>query len=402
MYGFIRKSISIIFFLTKVIYNHNRVGYYLRDLLVSLGPIYVKVGQHLGYYHDKLSPLLDLQESIPFDIDISSTKYIVDILQELHTKHNIELINNTPIANASISVVLLAKYKNQQVILKIRKQDVIKNMESDIRFINIITSLLLYMLKLKNLKEITRKCIDNFKIQLNFKNEYKNWTEYYINCINDDQIIIPKMYLECCTEDVIVMEYIEGTHLTDITDEKEKKACASLLYQHFITNLNKNNSIHCDLHCGNIRYYNNNIILYDFGFVDKMSQKDKNLIVKLFTKYNFDDNSAASLLKLFFCNVPEEQDEYQALVKDFFKIINNTSMNILSINTMTLQFQKLIKEYNMTNNIGYFNFHQGFIALYGSINLLNNTSVFLEQQQHIKDVSSMIIDFLLQHAKHNS
>lgn len=419
---FLHKSYAILQFCILSTINSKKIGYYLKDLLISLGPIYIKIGQHLAYYHEKLIPLLDLQENISVNDTFYIDNNIASKLQELSTKHKIKLIQETPIANASISVVFLAEYKNKKVVLKMRKDEILKNLNSDLSFIRIITKIISFLLRLQYIKTISEKCINNFFVQLDFKNEYLNWLQYYTNYKDDETVIIPRMYKECCTYNIIVMDYAPGTCLYNIYDKKDKEQCADMIYNHFINNIENNNNMHSDLHCGNIRFIETSkkIVLYDFGFVNNISNKDKKLIIKLLSQCNVNNITSTNvLLELFFDNLPQEQEKLDSLSNDFFDIlyrsctvdnyhsnctVDNYHSNIsqLSITKIILEFQQLITKYKMTNNIRHFNFHQSFFALFGTLNTLGKASIIIERQQKMLLHATEILKLCIQQNKKKS
>ena len=76
-------------------------------------------------------------------------------------------------------------------------------------------------------------------------------------------IKIPKIYEKYCTDDMIVMEYVESTKLTEITDTRvnKKKICEALISSYMIQTMEKG-LFHADPHPGNLFFLPGNKIVF--------------------------------------------------------------------------------------------------------------------------------------------
>lgn len=106
--------------------------------------------------------------------------------------------------------------------------------------------------------------IKNYEKETNFIHEAYNMKNFYKFYKNNERIIIPKLY--DFSENIIIMEYIEGVNIESLSDyEKGKYTTFGILF------CNNNKAIlnfnHGDMHYGNFKKYKeNSIIIYDFGF----------------------------------------------------------------------------------------------------------------------------------------
>ena len=390
---FFKKCVSVFRFCCMLCINYKlTIKYHLKDLLITLGPVYVKVGQQIAYQHSIFRPLLSLQEDIPIDLTGSLYSKIQLKCDELCLKHSIKLTHSKPIASASISVVYLGKYRGRDVVIKIKKPHLEKELEYDTYFVSVLSNMISYGVGGENIPVISQKCILNFKLQLDFRNEYKNWQDFYDFYKTDTRICIPKMYKECCSRDIIVMDYITGKSVSEIKDLVEygstdmsggelQKKCARLLFEHFIKSISLHQRVHSDLHTGNLRFDVDvgepRLILYDFGFVSSFNANESTCILNLF-KHSHTLSSASNVLKLFFTNIPDNPIKKVALHYDFYRILKTNSNNMSGVVDIVYELHKLVKVYSLQNNMTYFNFQLSLFAMLGTLKALDNVNIFSE------------------------
>lgn len=150
----------------------------------------------------------------------------------------IKHINRKPIGYASISqvhrgVIIDADGGEKEVVFKIKRPDIEKSIEDDIRTIKRLSKYLGWLVGFKNWRG-AEKALD-FEIkwirqELDFENEVMNIETYrdFANSVNGKlenctSIVIPKVYTELCTKNVIVMEYIDNDFIVRNMEEKNRK-----------------------------------------------------------------------------------------------------------------------------------------------------------------------------------
>jgi predicted unusual protein kinase regulating ubiquinone biosynthesis (AarF/ABC1/UbiB family) len=157
--------------------------------------------------------------------------------------------------------------------------------------------------------------LNDFYKQTDFINESNNLLQFYDLYIDNDFIIIPKLVRS--SDDIIIMEYIEGNCMDDLDINEYNKSKIILLFYLFIRNnliiLNIN---HGDLHKFNWKVSNdkiNNIhkiIIYDFGYCFKLNKNEYNHIIEL-----------CKLISSY-----DEKNKYKYI--NFLKFIFNTDINL--------------------------------------------------------------------------
>ena len=184
------------------------------------------------------------------------------------------------IGSGSIGQVYKIKCKKsgEKYVMKVKHP----NIETQIKlFKNIFT----YIYNIKIFNKLFYKYfpfnlidfLDDFYKQSDFINESNNILYFYHKYQDNPYIIIPKLIKT--SENIIIMEYIDGTCLDDLDiNEYNKSKIIILLYLFIRNNLLILNNNHGDLHKYNWKVSNdklNNIykiIIYDFGYCFKLTK----------------------------------------------------------------------------------------------------------------------------------
>lgn len=262
-----------------------------RKLLEELGPAFVKLGQYLAQREDILpeeyiKELILLQDhvgTIPFD---EIYKIIYD---ELDGKfHNIfKSIEREPIASASISQVHSAELVNgDKVAVKVMKPATRKIIEQDISLIIEIARNIDHNI-LKHSKISILEIITNLSRSLERETDFlieashiEQFYQYYQKKDSSQEIIIPKVYWEATTNNIITMEKLIGHKIEDIYNRSDKEfleTSAKKIIKFCYDQIFNLCIVHADLHKGNIRINDKGqIIIYDFGQTYLLS---KNIII---------------------------------------------------------------------------------------------------------------------------
>jgi len=266
----------------------------LRRTLERLGPTFIKFGQVLSIRPDLVPKdycreLEKLQDKVPefaFEEVISIVegglgKKIHEIFSHFEKK---------PIASASISQVHAATLKTgEKVAVKVQRPDVKKLMETDIEIMLYFASLIeRHIEKAKRFKP--SKIVNEFKEwtekELDFRLEARNAKRFKENFKGSKTVYIPKVYDELTTEKVLVLEFIEGIDLHDLSQIKKRKINFNEIIKNgfdaIFTQVFVHGIFHADPHPGNIIILKNNSIAFiDFGIVGYFDEKLKNKSVDL-------------------------------------------------------------------------------------------------------------------------
>lgn len=188
----------------------------IRLVLQELGTTFIKLGQTLSTYPDMVGfelaeELSKLQESAP----ITSYDEIRTIIEDEFSKPIDSIFDNfeiKPIASASIGQVHKATLNNKVVAVKVQHPNIQDTISKDIQIMRFIANRLdnnVTMAKAYNLPGIIDVFESDIYKELDYKFEAVN--AIHINdLLCEDEVHIPKIYLDYSTNKVLVMEFLDG------------------------------------------------------------------------------------------------------------------------------------------------------------------------------------------------
>lgn len=299
----IGRTLKIVFKLAPRLWNYRRIRRkLLRDekvneslvrneakkfvkTLIDLGPTFVKLGQILSVRSDifpqeYLEELGKLQDEVP----PSPFNEILKIIREELGRDDI-LIEEKPIGSASLGQVHKGFFRGRDVAIKVNRPNVKEILETDIRILKRLIPLFKLILD-KNLIENFKTVLEEFSIKVFEEIDYTK-EAFYMKKIKEElegyPIIIPNVLFY--TKRVLIMEYIPGYKITSNEAKLivNNKLLAQRVFRLYMTMLLKKNYFHADPHPGNLAVDNKgNLILYDYGMVDKIDDKTRRLLIRAY------------------------------------------------------------------------------------------------------------------------
>jgi len=263
------------------------------NTFVSLGPVYIKLGQWLSSradilpqpYMEELAKLQDDVPAAPFD----QVKPIIE--KDLGPlEQNFDYINTTVVYGASLGQVYLAKIKEKDVIIKVRRPNIDKIVEEDIRVLKKIIPVAMKFVD-PNLRysaeAMLAQFIETIHEEMDYRIESQNLKTIKRNFRSDHKVIIPSVIDDHSTEHVLTMEYIPGIKITNVKalDEigLDRAQLVIRVHKVFFTMLLHHNIFHADPHPGNISVANDgSLILYDFGMVGRLDNETRLKLIRLY------------------------------------------------------------------------------------------------------------------------
>lgn len=274
----------------------------LRFTLEKLGPIWIKFGQMLSTRRDLfdsniINQLENLQNNTtPFDGHKARKCIENSINSSIDSQFN--NFNITPIASASIAQIHTAKLKNgKEVIIKVIRPNIVLKIKSDIRLMLKIAKLISWISKYgKNLKLINIiKDYEKILLQeTNLLYEAVNTMQLRRNFKKSCMLYIPKVYINYCSKNVMVVEKIQGIHINNINILKKYGINMKLLAERgvkiFFAQVFRDNFFHGDMHPGNIlvsykQPNNPKYIAIDCGIIGRLEKLDKYLLAENFIAF---------------------------------------------------------------------------------------------------------------------
>lgn len=252
--------------------------------LAALGPTYVKLGQlastRTDLLPDKLVRALErLQSDVPpFGFDV-----VIKILEAAWGRPLADVmgyINPAPLAAASLGQVHQGRLLNgQRVVIKVRRPDVVPRTESDLKILKGLGDLVQRRTEWADqyhMPNLIAELSRTLREELNFSQEAKYTDRAWHTYNGRRHMRIPRVIWEWTRSDVLVMEEMTGTKITEFLQnpaislggrEMAQRFVGAVYYQIFIEGF-----FHADPHPGNIHVDDQGRIMFlDWGMVGMLS-----------------------------------------------------------------------------------------------------------------------------------
>ncbi|BAW96737.1 AarF, predicted unusual protein kinase [[Synechococcus] sp. NIES-970] len=281
-----------------------------RNILVELGPFYVKLGQLLSTRPDLLPPkyieaLTALQAKVPtvpwFEIEQTIRQQLPKPLEEVFQE-----INPNPIAAGSIAQIHKAVLRTgQAVALKVQRPGIDQIVAQDITLIKGIAELaaLTDFGQDYDVIALAKEFTKAVQAELDFRTEAAYTDQLRRNLaksrwFDPEKLTIPEIYWEFTTEKLLVMEWLDGKPLLEAdVPENQRQAITTILFRAFFQQIFVDGFFHADPHPGNIFYLDNHAVaLIDFGMIGRLDPRTQKLLTEmLLAIVDMDAQSCAQL-----------------------------------------------------------------------------------------------------------
>ncbi|MGG1685102.1 ABC1 kinase family protein [Pseudalkalibacillus sp. NRS-1564] len=267
-----------------------------KEKAIRLEGLLVKLGQFLSTRADILPRVFleeieDLVDRVP---SFSWEKAKKTLEEEWSSDYEdvIEQLSERPVASASIGQVYRATLKSgEDVAIKIRRPNIRKIIRADFQALRIVFWLMDTFtsygkqLDLSRLYDEVRSVIED---ELDFKKELKNGLHFQERYKDRPGYRVPNYVSEWSTKKVLVMEWMEGARITNLSYIEEKdinrQELARKLLKGYLEQLLQEGQFHADPHSGNILIQEDSTVVFiDFGMVGHIEARDALSIRKLIT-----------------------------------------------------------------------------------------------------------------------
>jgi predicted unusual protein kinase regulating ubiquinone biosynthesis (AarF/ABC1/UbiB family) len=263
--------------------RQRREGTLLCDILVALGPTFIKIGQMLAMRLDLLpveylQALSSLQDAVP----PFPTKHARTIIaQELGASADslFARFDPIPLAAASLGQVYQARLQTgQDVAVKVQRPGLVGRIEVDLAVLRCLArglarfSILPCNMDWLGMLEEFRTTI---LIELDYVQEAQHAEIFRKHFARWRDVYVPRIYPELSTRRVLVMEYITGRKITETAQLRaaghDPRQVMAHLVRTYLKQLLEDGFFHADPHPGNLRVMaDGRLAFFDFGMVGRL------------------------------------------------------------------------------------------------------------------------------------
>ena len=271
----------------------------LRNILIELGPVYVKLGQLLSTRPDLLpgryvDALTDLQARVPavswLEVESLIRQELGKPIEEVFTS-----IEMQAIAAGSIGQVHRATLRDgQSVALKVQRPGIDVVVEQDISLIKNLAELvsLTDFGKDFDIVALADEFTNALRAELDFTSEARYTEQLNRNLDNSrwfdpKKVVVPQVYWKITTPKLLTIEWLEGTPILEAElptqqQDDRRREITTLLFQAFFQQIYVDGFFHADPHPGNVFYLQDGrLALLDCGMVGRLDPRTQQILTEM-------------------------------------------------------------------------------------------------------------------------
>lgn len=397
-------------------------GEVIRKFCERLGVVYIKLAQILAtqnfgnvFSEDDRRILSSICDDVN-PVDFSVIKSCLESEYGNNIYEIFSLIDENPVGSASISQVHKAVLKSGEIVaVKVKRKDITDTIEKDIKRIRFLMHKFGKFIKFKNLLG-GDKALDMYLSwiydETNFDSERNNIKIYrdFADSVNGKvhgvkDIVVPFVYDELCTSNVLVMEFISCKTINkrDLNQENMeliREGLNSYFKASFYAMFNDMKIVfHGDPHGGNIFIDDyGNIGFLDMGLIFELSPEDASMTREFFlSAYTGNYEKLYSMLSVYAKLSYEDSIKFKTNIEDYVKIIKSKPVTAYFTDMINICFNYDIAPPNFL-----FCMAKAFVCLDGingfSGNLTSAVDLLMEQTlefciyRTINDCKNLLVD----------
>ena len=286
----LRRIAQIVSIVRRYDIFHGLTPQGLRQMLVELGPTFVKAGQILSMRSEILPQSFTRElgklrtEVEPMDRDM--------VLDALRAEYDqpiediFDAIDDRPLGSASVAQVHKARLVTGELVaVKVQRPHVLEVMAQDI---SIMRSLARYASRFMgdeqflDLQSVVDELWQSFREETDFLVEARSLEEFRRNNAGCAFVDCPKPYPALCTRHVVVMDYVEGIPIDDtarlVAAGYDIGEIGTKLVDNYTSQMLDDGFFHADPHPGNLVVSDGKIVYLDLGIMGRLSSHDRRAV----------------------------------------------------------------------------------------------------------------------------
>jgi ubiquinone biosynthesis protein len=345
-------------------------GVRLRRALEDLGPIFVKFGQVLSTRRDLLPPdvadeLARLQDRVPpFPSDVAMREIERGLglpLDAVFTTFEREPVASASIAQVHFAVLKHGPHAGKDVAVKVLRPNMLRAIDRDLALLE--TGAMLVERLWRDGKRLRpRDVVAEFDKylhdELDMMREAANASQLRRNFAGSKLLVVPEMYFDYCSDNVLVMERMHGIPISQIERLSDAGIDLKKLSRDgvtlFFTQVFDHAFFHADMHPGNILVgvngdQFNKYIGLDYGIVGTLTENDKNYLAQNFLAFFQRDYKRVAQLHIESGWVPEgtRVDELEGAVRACLEPVFDKPLKDISLGLVLLRLFQASRRFNI-------------------------------------------------------
>ncbi|HTK26378.1 MAG TPA: AarF/ABC1/UbiB kinase family protein [Pyrinomonadaceae bacterium] len=350
-------------FLGKVVNreaNQEKQAVWLREKLIELGPTFIKIGQSMGTRADllplpfvkELGTLVD--EVPPFPNDIAFARIERELgkkIHEVYAEFEIE-----PVAAASLGQVYRAKlHTGEEVAVKVQRPNLEAIIKGDVVILKKVAR---FAERFPQLNEnadwagMLREFDVTIHEEMDYAAEGHNAEKFRENFKNWTNIHVPKIYWHATTSKVLTMDFIHGTKVIDLEEQRRQNISPEkvnrLLIKTYLKQLLEDGFFHADPHPGNLLVMpDGRLAFFDFGMVGRITPELQAKMIDAFFHVVGKDPAgiAQDLIDLDFLKPGTNPNVVRPVVERMFEFHLNLKLKEVNFKELTYDLADVMYDY---------------------------------------------------------
>ncbi len=309
---------------TDVVDDPDASGRSLAADLEARGPAWVKFGQLLATRADLLPPAVieDLQR-LHDDVEPIAFETIREIIEaELAVRLTkvFATFDEEPLASASLGQVHRATLRDgREVAVKVQRPDVRERVRPDLEAFEGLAALLeKHSAPARNfgVVDVVAQFKNALARELDYRREASNLERLREELAGFDRLLVPGHVADLSTSRVLVMDYVAGTKVTDVTDlrllELDGGVLVDQMFKAWLQQVLTDGFVHADPHPGNLVLTDDDRLgLLDAGMVLRIRPGAREGLLRLLLAVADDEVEHAADAGLALARPGENFDELQ-------------------------------------------------------------------------------------------
>lgn len=356
----------------------------LRAIVEDLGPTFVKLGQIMSMRRDMLpeaycTELARLRTDVK-PMDFTDVKNVIESEYKSPVHAVFSELDEEPLGSASIAQAHAAVLRDgRRVVVKIQRPGIRDTMSRDIQLLH-RASRLLKLTEVGDVIDFNMVLDEMWAVaqqEMDFLIEAQNAEEFRERNREVAFVDCPRIEHRHTTSKVLVMEYIEGIPIDDLSallaEEYDLEEIGLKFADNYVKQIVDDGFFHADPHPGNIRIRDGKIVWIDLGMMGRLSVRDQELFreaVKAIVRGDVDALKGI-LLTIGVCTGKIDHARLYTDIDDFLTKYGKMELGTMDLGQMLEEILTLAKQHHIAMPKGVSMLGRGVLTLEGVLAVIS-------------------------------